>query len=577
MMARVAEEAGFRNVKGIDEASAAIHTVMVQKEGDLQTIVNSQNTGHLNILMVDMGAGTTDLALCRYAMGSGNVEILNTWPKEHGALFGGREIDEALWGYIKRYLADCGFNAITDERPYLSQSKAWKEGNVSALLKKGRPVANCAFVSSFFVNMGGNQKPFPAIDRSVFEKMLAGYLKQFPDLLNALLYNTPGIAHGDVDLVVLTGGHSQWYFADEILQGTMTAFGEVNLPKIKADPSRIIRLARPQETVALGLTYQPMSVKIKVGEAKRESKAKDRVRQPDLERDTVVSFSMYIDQVIETENLSIIGRIHKGSVSVGDTLIVYSDTKDFLPARATVCGIIELVDTEESANIINSASAGERVGLLIKGIERGMINHGDSVFKTNEGTKNDETGNYTTYSTPYGTFTAENKKTHTPGAPTTQKDVEQFAAELMRSITNKHLMTNLVPCSATVALQNVITSGKYNINADEIPIFAYACLGNPYKDLATGSFNESAIGTGFVLTTKAIYYYPGLAQDAAYIMKIPYDELRTVDYSNSRMSGYKVIINLQKNGKEIRLNTLTAKDTPIILAAVIIKTRDRFK
>ena len=250
-MVRIAEAAGFKNVHGLDEPSAAIRTVLVQKESDLQM------RGEMYVLMVDMGAGTTDLALCRYSCGK-NAEIISTWPRAgQDALFGGREIDEALWEYVKAYLADCGISGIEDERTYLPKSKAWKEANVSRLLKKDRPVTTCGFCHPLLAYLCSQPKPFPALDRAVFEQLLESYLRGFPALVNGLLENTPGVAPEDIDLVILTGGHSQWYFADEILSGQLTRFGAVNLPKIQQDPEgRIIRLSRPQETVALGLVYQ---------------------------------------------------------------------------------------------------------------------------------------------------------------------------------------------------------------------------------------------------------------------------------------------------------------------------------
>jgi hypothetical protein len=258
-MLRIAESAGFKNVKGLDEPSAAIHTVLIQKDTELQQTMGRA----LHILIIDMGAGTTDLALCRYTLGKKNAEIINIWPQgESNAMFGGREIDDALWGYVKDYIASCGLAPIADERPYLTQSKAWKEENVSASLKKGRPVTSCGFIGSLFHHLGGSQKPFPAIDRATLENLLAGYLEQFPVLINGILDNTSNCNASDIDLVVLTGGHSQWYFADEMLTGKLTRFGEINLPKIRKEPERVIRLSRPQETVSLGLVYQPMNVNI---------------------------------------------------------------------------------------------------------------------------------------------------------------------------------------------------------------------------------------------------------------------------------------------------------------------------
>jgi molecular chaperone DnaK (HSP70) len=229
-MIDIASDAGFENVKGVDEPSAAIYTVLSQKAADLQKLGGNS----LNVLIVDMGAGTTDLALCRYDLGENSVEIINTWPgADGGAYFGGREIDEALWSYVKGYIGSCGIPAIEDEIPYLPKSKAWKESSVSPALRKERPVTSCAFISSLFHHLGGQEKPFPPIDRSVLEEMLKGYLYQLPALVSDMMANTPGVAPEEVDLVILTGGHSQWYFADDMLSGMMSKYGTVDFPRIR--------------------------------------------------------------------------------------------------------------------------------------------------------------------------------------------------------------------------------------------------------------------------------------------------------------------------------------------------------
>ena len=68
-MIQAAEKAGFPNVEGMDEAQAAVHAATLQCETYLQ------NQGYLEpgqtctILLIDMGAGTTDLVLCRYTPG----------------------------------------------------------------------------------------------------------------------------------------------------------------------------------------------------------------------------------------------------------------------------------------------------------------------------------------------------------------------------------------------------------------------------------------------------------------------------------------------------------------------------
>jgi DNA-directed RNA polymerase subunit RPC12/RpoP len=265
-MLKIATDAGFLNVVGIDEASAAIHAVSILQEETLQRL----GEGTFNVLLIDMGAGTTDLAFCRYTAGRKTVEIVNTWPKAGGdALFGGREIDTVLWEYVKEYLKKCGVSELRNEYLYLPPCKTWKEQVVSPKLNEDNPVTHCT-VGMSILSVMGEAKPFDVIDRTVFGDILGGYLRQFPELVNGILNNTPGFSHADVDLVVLAGGHSQWYFANEILSGKLTAFGEVDLPKIKADPWRIVKLSLPHETVALGMVYQPMAMVVK--KAKPQSK-----------------------------------------------------------------------------------------------------------------------------------------------------------------------------------------------------------------------------------------------------------------------------------------------------------------
>jgi molecular chaperone DnaK (HSP70) len=59
IMINLVQKVGFKNVKGLDEPTAAIHTVLVQESGKLN--LNDNDSAY--ILMIDMGAGTTDLVL----------------------------------------------------------------------------------------------------------------------------------------------------------------------------------------------------------------------------------------------------------------------------------------------------------------------------------------------------------------------------------------------------------------------------------------------------------------------------------------------------------------------------------
>lgn len=70
-------------------------------------------------------------------------------------------------------------------------------------------------------------------------------------------------ADAGVDLVILTGGHSAWYFAREIIDGTME--GWLDHPALTAVPGeqiRVVSLPNPQTTVSLGLVYSKLSFKL---------------------------------------------------------------------------------------------------------------------------------------------------------------------------------------------------------------------------------------------------------------------------------------------------------------------------
>lgn len=259
IMTNLVQKVGFKNVNGLDEPTAAIHTVMVQESSKLS--LNSNNSA--NILMIDMGAGTTDLVLCRYTPNSEQqISIINTWPKaDSSCLFGGREIDEVLCEYVKAHLVNCGLpNTKNFKEKYLDKCKAWKETNISPVFKdKNGVVRYCGFVDTLIAMLDVDIE-FPPLPRDSFEDMLRDYITQFTKMINDCLDDV-GFSHDNLDYVILTGGHSQWYFTNEILDGSLLKFGRVELPKIQKDKKRVIKLSRPQETVALGLVYQKISVK----------------------------------------------------------------------------------------------------------------------------------------------------------------------------------------------------------------------------------------------------------------------------------------------------------------------------
>lgn len=252
-MIKTAKDAGFMNVEGIDEAQAAIHAVTVQN-ADLLTNKGYFKDGvPVNILLIDMGAGTTDLVMCHHTPGKqSKTDILSIWPKGENFLFGGREIDELLKSYIGQVLPEQVIKRIGIE-----QYKAWKESIVSPALQRGETVDYFAAMDNLLDVLEIEAEY--SVDRESFELYMENYLRNLPELVNGCV-KTAGIENKDVDLVILTGGHSQWYFVPEMLSEKMEQFGKSGLEKIQADPSRIIAIARPQETVALGMVYGPLKM-----------------------------------------------------------------------------------------------------------------------------------------------------------------------------------------------------------------------------------------------------------------------------------------------------------------------------
>ena len=140
-MLEAARKAGFPNVEGMDEAQAAINAVVVQNQEMLLSKKYLQEDLPATILLIDMGAGTTDLVLCRYTPGKQpKNEILATWPKDGNILFGGQEVDELLRNWATQLFEDKTQAEFVLKRIPLEQFKAWKETEVAKLLENNETV-----------------------------------------------------------------------------------------------------------------------------------------------------------------------------------------------------------------------------------------------------------------------------------------------------------------------------------------------------------------------------------------------------------------------------------------------------
>ena len=272
-MEQTAREAGFPDVSSMDEPTAALYAVLCRRMGELsrRKLLRSGQTGY--VLLIDMGAGTTDLAVCGYrvseqgdGMAADQIKtiLVSTWPGDNSDLtFGGREVDRILETYVVDYLKECGFEAnmaanLVKGKPNV---KLWKEDTVSNLLGRNKMVNTCSFTAPYTA-IFGKSKPFPAFGRREFQQMLAQKLDEFQHLVTDCLDDAvsiaPDIWEKGIDLVVLTGGHSSWYFTGELLDGTMPGLMHPTLEAVHRQKERILRLSNPQETVALGLVYSQL-------------------------------------------------------------------------------------------------------------------------------------------------------------------------------------------------------------------------------------------------------------------------------------------------------------------------------
>lgn len=275
-MLDAARKAGFQNVRGMDEATAAVLAMLCQNANS--KIISAGKPGYL--MLVDMGAGTTDLVVCKYQAdenGDIHVELVANWPRTAGEpAFGGREIDRILEKYVEDYLSNALTPAMAANAHVIAtmpgQAKMWKEKNVSVNLCANKPVNTCAYLGTYKM-MGILNDEFPAFGRPEFEQIAQSGIKDYVNLLLGCLTDAaekdPQFASDGLDLVILTGGHSAWYFVHEILDGTMDGYLEhPALARIRGQKDRVVRLPNPQTTVSLGLVYSRLPFRLSKTESR---------------------------------------------------------------------------------------------------------------------------------------------------------------------------------------------------------------------------------------------------------------------------------------------------------------------
>ena len=261
-MVKATAEAGFKNVEGMDEAQAAIQYLVLPILNILQPYGEEMKKTTLTVMLLDMGAGTTDIVFGCYNLNTRRLSILSRFPSTTSdKSYGGADFDSRLFQIIDGYLRDNGI-LVQDEHArgrILTACKDWKENQLSGNMKGDQTIRKTPGFVSFLCQTKSNCTPFPHIDRKWFEDRFSEEIEAFVSIvelsLKQAIKDKALSSKEEIDLVVLTGGHSQWYFIPELLKGNQKSPNgrNITIPVLADASDRLLQLPNPSETVALGL------------------------------------------------------------------------------------------------------------------------------------------------------------------------------------------------------------------------------------------------------------------------------------------------------------------------------------
>lgn len=273
------ETAGFKGdgvtVKGMKEPQAASLNMLNDCQHQLQSSGVLVAGKPLRVFMLDMGAGTSDISIFKLEIdvsGKTKISDLLSYPSiSEPVLCGGREID----GLVQKYFIDLGKEngvKITPEIVDLSSVKDWKETSLSPCLLRENPVtgkndlrmpSNVTFMLKMTKHLDLLNKF--SIKRKDFERLSNGHWRKLYGLIRSAFKQYAFAKPEDIDIVFLTGGHSNWYVVPNLFNGKgfidgMAEIGKdpeaLDFKKIREAPElRMTDLnsTLPHESVARGL------------------------------------------------------------------------------------------------------------------------------------------------------------------------------------------------------------------------------------------------------------------------------------------------------------------------------------
>ena len=282
LMKESVENAGFckqSNIALKDEPTAAILAVIHEKNTELKEMGMLHEGQKHKTMMIDMGAGTTDIVLCSYKVADGRLGIddIFTYPSINTpGLCGGREIDDAIIAEAERFVNNMQVKPTSSGDKVIQRLKlrvkTWKEKSISAVLRREIALPEPDEISGFRDTLSEfgipimNEKERFAISRAYFENFTKNHWIQWAELIKGAFDEVKGSQYADLDcprcpeeveLLIITGGHSQWYIVPEYLLGkkSFVKLPAINFSKVKDRPTCLVQSSDPQETVAVGLCH----------------------------------------------------------------------------------------------------------------------------------------------------------------------------------------------------------------------------------------------------------------------------------------------------------------------------------
>ncbi len=296
-MKNAVKKAGFEGrIIGMKEPEAAAYNMLYRHLESFKMAGMLRRNVSMHVFMLDMGAGTSDISIFRLTINEEGIPEIDkclSYPSvDSPCLCGGREIDEMLLKYLFDYCKSHHVD-IVEEDFRISDVKKWKDATLSNTLKNNEKGKIPQVLGTYLKAIKKRDviDTFE-LDRRAFEYETKQHWKSLYSLIesamnkyrqdyNSLYPATTGKTIGaeDIDVLCLTGGHSQWYTVKKLFngEGVNGSIGRwyddrentaLNFKKLRKESWRIDALIdpRPHESVANGLclkdnriNYTPVS------------------------------------------------------------------------------------------------------------------------------------------------------------------------------------------------------------------------------------------------------------------------------------------------------------------------------